>query len=95
MEQLRNTIISIFDGELVFRYDSQYINTEKNTLPQISERATEIIKMLSQGFIIKEIANKLGIAETTVNDHLERIKRKLGAKNNVELVYMASKAGLI
>lgn len=95
MEQLRSTIISIFEGEIVFRFDSQYINKDKNTIPQISERATEIIKMLSQGFIIKEISNKLGIAETTVNDHLERTKRKLGAKNNVELVYLAGKNGLI
>jgi len=95
MEQLRNTIVSVFDGEIVFRYDSQFINKDNNTIPQISERATEIIKLLSQGFIIKEISNKLGIAETTVNDHLERTKRKLGAKNNVELVFIATKNGVI
>ena len=89
----------VVHGEVVFRYDTQIIATHKNpdfsTQPVLSDRAVEIIKLLSQGLVVKEIAQKLGIAETTVNDHLERTKRKLDAKNNVELVFLSSKAGWI
>jgi two-component system, NarL family, response regulator NreC len=97
--ELRQTILDVYSGEMVFKYDSKLVNENNNRFfepqPLLSERAVEIIRLLSQGFIVKEIAQKLGIADTTVNDHLERTKRKLGAKNNVELVYLAGKSGVI
>jgi DNA-binding NarL/FixJ family response regulator len=92
---LHNTILGVYQGENIFRYDFFQAENKFTTVPNLTGRAIEIIQLLSQGLIIKEIASKLGIAETTVNDHLERTKLKLGAKNNVELVYMASKSGLI
>lgn len=99
LEKLRQTIIDVNNGEMVFKYDSHIITPHKysefDTQLTLSDRAIEIIKLLSNGLVVKEIAQKIGIAETTVNDHLERAKRKLGAKNNVELVFMASKAGWI
>lgn len=99
MGELRQTILDVYSGEMVFKYDSKLANENRNlffeTQPLLSDRAVEIIRLLSQGFIVKEIAQKLGIADTTVNDHLERTKRKLGAKNNVELVYLAGKSGVI
>ncbi|MCK9412701.1 MAG: response regulator transcription factor [Prolixibacteraceae bacterium] len=99
MGELRQTILDVYSGEMVFKYDSKLANENRNlffdTPPILSDRAVEIIRLLSQGFIVKEIAHKLGIAETTVNDHLERTKRKLGAKNNAELVYLAGKSGVI
>jgi two-component system, NarL family, response regulator NreC len=99
LAQLRQTIIDVNSGEMVFKYDSQLLTgikvSEFTTQPILSDRAAEIVKLLSRGMIVKEISQKMGIAETTVNDHLERSKRRLGAKNNVELVYIASKSGLI
>jgi DNA-binding NarL/FixJ family response regulator len=99
MGELRQTILDVYAGEMVFKYDSKLANENRNlffeTPPLLSDRAVDIIRLLSQGFIVKEIAQKLGIADTTVNDHLERTKRKLGAKNNVELVYLAGKSGVI
>lgn len=96
---LRKTILDVCSGEMVFKYDSQILKDSGPSVfinqPVLSERAVEIIKLLAQGWIIKEIARKMGIAETTVNDHLERTKRKLGAKNNVELVFLAGKSGVI
>jgi DNA-binding NarL/FixJ family response regulator len=99
MGELRQTILDVYAGEMVFKYDSKLANENRNPFfeapPLLSDRAFDIIRLLSQGFIVKEIAHKLGIADTTVNDHLERTKRKLGAKNNVELVYLAGKSGVI
>ncbi len=96
IDQLRKSIIDIYDGEITFKYDSDLIDQIIPFIPsRISERAVEIIKLLSEGLIVKEIATKLGIAETTVNDHIERTRKKLAAKNNSELVYMAVKNRLI
>ncbi len=93
---LKQSILDIFAGEVVYKYESGMMhNYEQISAPQISRRAMEIIKLLAQGSIVKEIAQNLGIAETTVHDHIERTRRKLDAKNTSELVFMASKNGLI
>jgi two-component system, NarL family, response regulator NreC len=99
LEDLKQAILDISSGQITFKYDSVLLKSEKkwgtNTQTILSDRAIEIIKLLSQGLIVKEISQRLGIAETTVNDHLERTKRKLGAKNNCELVFIAGKNGII
>lgn len=99
LEKLRQIIIDVHNGEMSFTYDTQIISSHKylefETQSILSDRAIEIIKLLSKGLVVKEIAQQIGIAETTINDHLERAKRKVGAKNNVELVFMVSKAGWI
>jgi DNA-binding NarL/FixJ family response regulator len=99
LQELRKTILDVDSGEMVFKYDSKILKSSEPSVftsqPILSERAVEIIRLLARGLIIKEIAQRMGIAETTVNDHLERTKRKLGAKNNVELVFLAGKSGVI
>lgn len=94
-EQLHQTIIDIYNGKYVFKYDIFSSKKGFSPVPILSDRAIEILKLLSQGLIVKEIASQLQIAETTVTDHIERTKRKLSAKNNVELIFMASKNRLI
>jgi two-component system, NarL family, response regulator NreC len=97
--ELRQTILDVHLGHIVFKYETGMLKNEQIWQVQapnhVSDRAVEIIKLLSEGFIVKEIAQKLNIAESTVNDHLERAKRKLNAKNNCELVSIAGKARLI
>ena len=52
----------------------------KNTCAElnISEREVEIIKLIAEGFINKEIANKLFLSTHTVNTHRKNIMSKLG-----------------
>jgi DNA-binding NarL/FixJ family response regulator len=96
IDELRQTIIDIYHGEIIFKFDSNLIGLNELVISsRISERAIEIIKLLSEGLIVKEIAQKLGIAETTVNDHIDRTRRKIGAKNTSELIYLAVKNRLI
>lgn len=96
IDELRQTIIDIDNGEIIFKFDASLIEfNELVNSARISERAIEIIKLLSEGLIVKEIAQKLGIAETTVNDHIERTRKKIGAKNTSELIYIAVKNRLI
>ena len=95
-KELKQSILDVYAGEVVFKYDTGMIDSyDPWSVPHVSERAVEIIKLLAQGYIIKEIAQKLGVADTTVNDHIERTRRKLDAKNNSELVYIATKNRMI
>ncbi|MCX7820846.1 MAG: LuxR C-terminal-related transcriptional regulator [Brevinematales bacterium] len=51
----------------------------------ISPREQEVLKLLIKGNRIKEISNKLFIAESTVKDHLNSIYSKFNVKNKFEL----------
>ena len=55
-----------------------------NLFKNLTERETEIIELLPKGFTNKEIANDLGIAEHTVETHLDRIFRKLSVRSRTE-----------
>ncbi|HHT21959.1 MAG TPA: response regulator transcription factor [Bacteroidales bacterium] len=61
----------------------------------LSEREIEIINLLANGFITKEIAEKLHIAIPTVESHKENIKQKLNCKTIIGVVVFALKNGLI
>jgi DNA-binding NarL/FixJ family response regulator len=50
----------------------------------LTERETEIVERLPKGYTNKEIAIDLGIAEHTVETHLDRIFRKLNVRSRTE-----------
>jgi len=62
---------------------------------ELTKRETEILKLVKEGMLSKEISNKLSISVHTVNTHRQRFLEKLGAQNSVEAVLFASKYGLI
>lgn len=51
----------------------------------LSERENEMVKDMLTGLANKEIADKRFISINTVITHMKRIRRKLDAKNNVEV----------
>lgn len=61
----------------------------------ITERETEIIKLLISGKRSKEIADILYISYLTVNTHKKNIYRKLGISHSYELAQYAIKMGLM
>ena len=69
----------------------------KNTCAElnISEREVEIIKLIAEGFINKEIANKLFLSTHTVNTHRKNIMSKLGVSNATGIVIFAVKEKLV
>lgn len=63
--------------------------------PELTAREIEILKLVKQGFLSKEISNKLSISVHTVNTHRQRVLEKLGANNSIEAITFASKYGLL
>ena len=61
----------------------------------LSKREIEILKMFADGFINKEIADKLFISIRTVESHKNHIMQKLNLKTQVELVKYAIRHNLI
>jgi Response regulator containing a CheY-like receiver domain and an HTH DNA-binding domain len=61
----------------------------------ISERERQVLELISEGYVSKEIAEKLFISEYTVNNHRKSILKKLNANNASEAIKKAVKVGII
>ena len=62
---------------------------------EITSRETEVLRMLAQGLVNKDIAARLGISDHTVKFHISSILEKLGASTRTEAVTLGIRRGLI
>lgn len=69
--------------------------TDNKPSLELTKREREILNLVKQGYLSKEISDKLFISLHTVNTHRQRILEKLGANNSVEAIIFASRYGLI
>lgn len=72
-----------------------FLETEKQLQIELTKREKEILKLVKEGFLSKEISDKLSISVHTVNTHRQRFLEKLGANNSLEAAVFASKLGLL
>ena len=71
------------------------VKTEEDTANALTKREIEILKLVKNGFLSKEISGKLNISVNTVNTHRQRVLEKLDVDNSMEAVMLASKLGLV
>ena len=60
----------------------------------LSQRELEVLRLLTQGFDIERIAERLGLSPKTAANHQSSIKQKLGAGNALQLLLIAQQMGL-
>jgi DNA-binding NarL/FixJ family response regulator len=76
-------------------YGDQSLEVEDELSEEITSREAEVLRMLAQGLVNKEIAARLGISEHTVKFHISSILEKLGASTRTEAVTLGIRRGLI
>ena len=54
--------------------------------PLISPREKEVLILLSQGYVSREIASTLYLSSHTVNDHRKALMVKLDARNVAQMI---------
>ncbi len=95
-----NRKLSLFglNGEPSFTnidvYKKDAVDFKPDTI-NLTPRETEILRLLAEGVITKEIAKTLFIAEPTVRKHRENLLRKTNSKNTAHLIANSIKNGLI
>lgn len=64
-------------------------------VPELSERETDVLRLVAQGYVNKEIAQRLGIGVSTVSTHVKNLYRKLAVHTRVQVVRAAQARGLL
>ncbi|HLZ57702.1 MAG TPA: response regulator transcription factor [Ktedonosporobacter sp.] len=62
---------------------------------QLTERETDVLRLLAQGYANKEIAATLHVAEDTVKTHVRHILMKLGVQSRTQATLAAMRLGLV
>ncbi|MGG6462437.1 response regulator [Solilutibacter silvestris] len=76
----------------------EHMQTEFASLDRpdpLTERETEILRLMAGGYSNKEIANTLGVAEGTIKNHVSNILSKLGVRDRTRAVLKALEAKLV
>jgi DNA-binding NarL/FixJ family response regulator len=71
----------------------QSLQQPKNELPpaeELSKRENEVVALLAQGYLYKEIADTMGIAHHTVNTYIRRIYEKLHVHSRAQAVALVA-----
>lgn len=64
-------------------------------MEKLSKREIEVLGLIAEGLINKEIGEKLFISKRTVESHRRNILDKLGARSSMGMVNMAYKNGIL
>lgn len=87
-ERIKRTVINRKTGTILA---PALIPAEK----QLTNREKEILLLIRQGFLSKEIADKLSLSIYTVSNHRKNILEKLNVDNVIEAINMARDYGII
>jgi DNA-binding NarL/FixJ family response regulator len=76
-------------------YEGRLCDLLKAANGTLTHREIEVLKLIPEGLLDKEIADKLGISPLTVTVYMKNLREKTGYKNKAELVRFAYEKNLI
>lgn len=65
-----------------------------SSAPRLTERETEVLRLVARGLTARQVAGRLGISHRTVENHVQNTLRKLQLHNRAELVRYALSHGM-
>jgi len=101
-EEIIQAVQHVANGEKFFCHkvvnlliDVRTKKEDDNTTQNLTERETEIVRLIAEGNSTMQIASLLNLSHHTINSHRKNILRKLKIKSPVELVVYAMNTGII
>ena len=88
----RKYISSTLAERLAFEIE---VNSDKALHETLSDREYQVLCMIASGRTVGEIADILSLSVKTISTHRSRILRKMGMKNNSQIIRYAIKLGLV
>ena len=71
------------------------VRTPEESPETLSERETDVLRLLAQGYSNKEIAQDLSLSEKTVKTHVSNILGKLNVPSRTQAALYAVRVGLV
>lgn len=93
--ELQWALLQIYAGKNYFPEQMWPNSHNTNICNTLTLRQYDILKLVTQGYSNKLIANKLNITENTVKRHLYNIFQRLGVKNRTEAIDVARQQCLL
>ena len=95
-EELNKAILSVNAGGTYLCEEAQNLLLEHGeTAPTLTLREREILRLISEGHTMKEIAEQLCLGFETVHSYTKSLRQKLGCNNTATLVRAAIERHLI
>lgn len=89
-EESRSQLLNFRTGKVV-----PFHTEETKPIIELTRREQEILQLVKNGLLSKEISDMLSISIHTVNTHRQKILEKTGANNSMEAIIFSSKLGLL
>lgn len=61
----------------------------------LSDREYQVLRLITSGKTIKEVATELSLSPKTVSTYRARVVKKIGVRSNAELIHYALQRGLV
>jgi DNA-binding NarL/FixJ family response regulator len=77
-----------------YRRLSDTTTSSAGDTPRLTDRETEVLRLVAKGLSYKQIAERLVLSHRTVQNHVQNTLRKLQMHNRVQLARYAIEQGL-
>ena len=94
-DRLISAIRALADGGMAFSPEIESMLKKEPHPPTLTERQRQILEHTINGLSADQISKRMNLSSFTVNEHLDAVKRKLGAANRTEAVAIALKKHLL
>ncbi len=97
-EEIEEAILSAYEGKFYLSQDlnmSRQDQQEIPTLPILSSREKEVLKLIADGLTNPQIAQQLFISLHTVDSHRKNLLTKFAVNNTASLIKLAAKYNMI
>jgi len=81
-------------GLVLGEYRRMAAAPEEDQVPRLTDRETEVLRLVAKGLSARQIADRLVLSHRTVENHVQSTLRKLQLHNRVELARYAIEHGL-
>lgn len=101
--ELRNAIFSLYQGNTYIQNSLKELlnaslmmrNSSADKISELTSREIEILRLVAEGLLNKEIGLQLNISERTVKNHVSNIFKKIQVSDRTQAAVFAIKNNLI
>jgi FixJ family two-component response regulator len=91
---LLSAVGQAIDQHILMRRNTNELSDIRARIESLTPRERDVLTLVVEGLMNKQIASRLGISQPTVKIHRRHLMEKMGAASVVELVRMAEKSGV-